>query len=303
MVGSVLVGVDGSDDSRIALMWAAGAARELGLGLRVMQAWQYPASAVVEVGRLELPDPEKVDSMVEDLVQQFVDDVLGPEQSDVSVEVGRGGPALALMHAAQQPTDMIVVGSRGLGGFASLVLGSVSRQLLEHASTPVVVVPRPTPVYPMRLSRVVVGLDGSEQAAHALRWATRLADASGADMVGVHAIESEAATHPPGIEPLPDPDRRAELLEEWCEPARTAGASIETALLVGDPREALLDVAHEHGADLLVVGSHGQGPVARLLVGSTATGVTQRADLPVAVVPPTRWSAQAETDEAGGTSG
>jgi nucleotide-binding universal stress UspA family protein len=297
MASSVLVGVDGSDDSRVALQWAAGAARELGLGLRVMQSWQYPASAVVEVGRLELPDPERVDGMVEELLQQFVDDVLGPEAMDVSVEVGRGVAASALMRAAQQPTNMIVVGSRGLGGFASLVLGSVSRQLLEHASTPVVVVPSDSQVAPMRISRIVVGLDGSEQAAHALRWAVGLADSFDAEVLAVHALEAKEAPRPPGVEPLPDRERRAEMLDEWCEPARAAGVTVATEVVAGDPRDVLVDLADERGADLLVVGSHGQGPVARLLIGSTAAGVAQRAELPVAVVPPNRW-AELEAAEA-----
>jgi nucleotide-binding universal stress UspA family protein len=297
MASSVLVGVDGSDDSRVALQWAAGAARELGLGLRVMQSWQYPASAVVEVGRLELPDPERVDGMVEELLQQFVDDVLGPEAMDVSVEVGRGVAASALMRAAQQPTNMIVVGSRGLGGFASLVLGSVSRQLLEHASTPVVVVPTDSQVAPMRISRIVVGLDGSEQAAHALRWAVGLADSFDAEVLAVHALEAKEAPRPPGVEPLPDRERRAEMLDEWCEPARAAGVTVATEVVAGDPRDVLVDLADERGADLLVVGSHGQGPVARLLIGSTAAGVAQRAELPVAVVPPNRW-AELEAAEA-----
>jgi nucleotide-binding universal stress UspA family protein len=282
---SVLIGVDGSEDSRTALRWATVTAKALGLPLRAMWAWHYPNDAVVSIGRMDLPAPARADALIEAQLRHLLDDVLGEDAGDVGVEVGRGPGAAALLGAAAERTAMVVVGSRGLGGFKGLLLGSVSRQLCEHAPCPVTVVRRAAPDRPAQLRTVVVGTDGSPEAAHAMRFAGDLATKAGATLVVANATGPGDVLHPRDVDPHVDRDVRRELVEEWCEPLRQTGVACDVAVVGGDARTALLDLADTRGADLLVVGSRGHGPVARLLIGSVASSLTHHSHLPVTVVP------------------
>jgi nucleotide-binding universal stress UspA family protein len=283
---SVLIGVDGSEDSRTALRWASVTAKALGLPLRAMWAWHYPNDAIVSIGRIDLPTPARADGLIETQLRHLLDDVLGDDAAhDVRVEVGRGPGAAALLRAAAERTAMLVVGSRGLGGFKGLLLGSVSRQLCEHAPCPVTVVRRAAPDHPPQLRTVLVGTDGSPEAAHAMRFAGDLATKVGAELLVANAAGPGEVVHPRDVDPHVDRDARRELVEEWCEPLRQAGVTCEVAVVEGDARTALLDLADVRGADLIVVGSRGHGPVARLLIGSVASSLTHHSHLPVTVVP------------------
>ena len=191
---------------------------------------------------------------------------------------------------------MVVVGSRGLGGFKGLLLGSVSRQLCEHAPCPVTVVRRSAPVDPVRLDTIMVGIDGSPHAIHALRFAGDLATRMEADLVVAHAASpgddfrlaaEQVLAHPDVRNPEPkvDLEARHDMVEDWCVPLRDAGVDHRIAVVTGDARTALLDAAHDRSADLLVVGTRGHGPVAKLLLGSVAASLIQHSEVPVTVVP------------------
>ena len=135
MTAVVVVGVDGSDGARRALHWAAAHARATGARLRAVRAWSYLDQPV------EGFDP----SWGEESARRDLDlavDALGDDLAGVEVErlVVCDLPARALLDAAKD-ASLLVVGSRGLGGFQGLLLGSVSSQLVHHAGCPVVVVP------------------------------------------------------------------------------------------------------------------------------------------------------------------
>jgi nucleotide-binding universal stress UspA family protein len=281
---SVLVGVDGSEDSRTALRWAAIVADALQVPLRALWVWQYPNDAVLTVGNIDLPNPDRTDEVVEGRLAELVGEVLGDRAAGVSVEVGRGPASAALLRAAED-VRMVVVGSRGLGGFKGLLLGSVSRQLFEHAPCPVTVVRHAAPFPPRRLETVVVGTDGSADAERALRFAAEVATRAGAELVVAHATAPAEVVSRRGISPYIDLEERRGVVEGWCAPLREAGVAYEVEVVRGDARTALLDVARDRVADLLVVGSRGRGPVGRLLVGSVASSLTQHSELPVTVVP------------------
>jgi nucleotide-binding universal stress UspA family protein len=285
---SVLIGVDGSEDSRTALRWAAVVADALRAPLRALWAWQYPADALLTVGNIELPSPARSDELIETQLTHLVDDVLGDKAADVALEVGRGPAAAALLGAAEDGPAMIVVGSRGLGGFKGLLLGSVSRQLAEHAPCPVTIVRHTAPFPPVRLETIVVGTDGSQDAARGLRYAADIAAKAGAELVVAHATGPGDVVHPRGVDPQVDLDIRWEQVEEWCAPLRATGVDYDVALVEGDARTALLDLARDRSADLLVIGSRGHGPVGRLLLGSVATSLAQHSELPVTIVPAPR---------------
>jgi nucleotide-binding universal stress UspA family protein len=285
---SVLIGVDGSEDSRTALRWAAVVADALKLPLRALWAWQYPTDALLSVGNIELPSPARSDELIETQLSHLVEEVLEDKAADVTLEVGRGPAAAALLGAAEHGPAMVVVGSRGLGGFKGLLLGSVSRQLAEHAPCPVTIVRHTAPVPPVRLETIVAGTDGSEDAARGLRYAAEVAAKAGAELVVAHATGPGDVVHPWGVQPQVDLDVRRERVEEWCAPLRATGVDYEVVLVEGDARTALLDLARDRSADLLVIGSRGHGPVGRLLLGSVATSLAQHSELPVTIVPAAR---------------
>jgi nucleotide-binding universal stress UspA family protein len=285
---SVLIGVDGSEDSRTALRWAAVVADALRLPLRALWAWQYPTDALLSVGNIELPSPARSDELIETQLTHLVEEVLEDKAADVTLEVGRGPAAAALLGAAEHGPAMVVVGSRGLGGFKGLLLGSVSRQLAEHAPCPVTIVRHTAPVPPVRLETIVAGTDGSEDAARGLRYAADVAAKAGAELVVAHATGPGDVVHPWGVQPQVDLDVRRERVEEWCAPLRATGVDYEVVLVEGDARTALLDLARDRSADLLVIGSRGHGPVGRLLLGSVATSLAQHSELPVTIVPAAR---------------
>jgi nucleotide-binding universal stress UspA family protein len=142
-VRRVVVGIDGSETSREALRWAAGEAASRGAELHVVHAWDVPslgAGVGATPGRRQGTAPEAQRQVAEDLVSSEIAaelrDLSGVE---VRSSIGRGSAAGVLLEAARG-ADLLVVGSRGLGGFAGLLLGSVSAKMASHAPCPVVIV-------------------------------------------------------------------------------------------------------------------------------------------------------------------
>ncbi|UZJ26433.1 universal stress protein [Rhodococcus antarcticus] len=134
--GRVVVGVDGSPSSLAALRWAARVGGALGLELDAVTSWEFPASYGM-AGGIGGWDPE-VDAGA--ILASAVDTAFGgPGPAGLRTHVRRGRPAPVLI-AASHHAELLVVGSRGHGGFAGLLLGSVSAQCAEHSACPVVVV-------------------------------------------------------------------------------------------------------------------------------------------------------------------
>lgn len=129
-----VVGIDGSEQSREALRWALGQAGPVGASVDMVAAWRYPASYGLAVLG-DLGQDVEARRMLAEVLRQA-----GGEESGVEVRelVGEGPPAQVLLEAAKG-ADLLVVGSRGRGGFASAVLGSVSLACVLHASCPVLV--------------------------------------------------------------------------------------------------------------------------------------------------------------------
>ena len=274
-MGEIIVGVDGSEGSRAALRWAARTAGAQGAGVRAIAAWQYPASAVTRVGPSQLLAPEEMDERTCENVRAVVREELEADADRVEVEAGRGPAASVLLAAAARTgADMLIVGARGLGGFAGLLLGSVSQECVEHSPCPVVVLRGESD---SSGGPIVVGLDGSEGATRALEWVVDLAEATGARIVAVNApiLGANNAMM----------DAAREALEQSCTPIGARGVPYETRIESGDARTALEQVAEETDASLLVVGTRGLGAVRGLLLGSVAGYVARYSHRPIAIVP------------------
>ena len=132
----IVVGVDGSESAREALQWAVDEARRRNASVEAVYAWHQPWVGYAEMGELNI---DEFASEAQQVLDAAVDAV---DAGAVTVErkLVTGGAASALV-AEAKGADLVVVGSRGRGGFAGLLLGSVSQQVAHHAPCPVVIIP------------------------------------------------------------------------------------------------------------------------------------------------------------------
>src|SRR5688572_24156658 len=180
-MSTIVVGVDGSEGSKFALAWACDVARRRGESRIVAIAtWlsSVPESSPWFAGYdLPLDLTEITTTKLREAVAavEAENDAIAVEQRVVC------GSAAAVLIAEGNAADLLVVGSRGLGGFKGLLLGSVSSQVVTHAPCPTVIVPRPRTPEGARssdLQSVVVGVDGSSNSIAALKWAARFTQGS-----------------------------------------------------------------------------------------------------------------------------
>src|SRR3954447_17900814 len=139
---TIVVGTDGSDSSRAALCWAAQQARHTGATLRAVYAWDVPPVSGLALGFVPEPDPDVTATAGREVSKKVTDMLTASGYTDVPVEIRvlQGHAAQALLDEAAD-ASLIVVGRRGVGGFAAAVMGSVSRYVSAHAPVPVVVIP------------------------------------------------------------------------------------------------------------------------------------------------------------------
>lgn len=135
----VVVGVDGSADSQKALRWAYDEARMHGAELLVVGARLLPPSYPPPNSGFEWSAEGAPPARTAEMLDSSVKSVLGEDLPDVRIAVVDGSPSGALIQASRD-ADLLVVGSRGYGAFAGMLLGSVSLHVATHASCPVVVV-------------------------------------------------------------------------------------------------------------------------------------------------------------------
>ncbi|SEF88014.1 Nucleotide-binding universal stress protein, UspA family [Thermomonospora echinospora] len=135
--GRIVVGVDGSQQSREALRWAARQARLTGARLELITAWDMPVTfgAPVYEGDYDLS------AVAGQTLTETTAEVLGPEPDvPITPTVVRGHPAQVLVEASKG-AELLVMGSRGHGGIVGVLLGSTSRYCVQRAKCPVVVLP------------------------------------------------------------------------------------------------------------------------------------------------------------------
>lgn len=144
----IVVGVDGSPCSKVALRWAMTQARQTGADVEAVAAWQNPVMYGAAIGYAWLPstfDGDNVATDTQKALDEVVSEVSAQEDEPVKVltRVAQGHPAEVLTTIAAG-ARMLVVGTRGHGAFAGILLGSVSQHCVQHAPCPVVVVPPAT---------------------------------------------------------------------------------------------------------------------------------------------------------------
>jgi nucleotide-binding universal stress UspA family protein len=137
-VETIVVGVDGSDGSVNALRWALGEARLRTARVRVVLAWSYPQVSTYHEAKhvLDVPFAEDAAAFLD---QAVAETAAAAEGLEIEKKVVEGQAAPALVEAARD-ASLLVVGSRGVGGFSGLLLGSVSQQCAHHATCTLVIV-------------------------------------------------------------------------------------------------------------------------------------------------------------------
>lgn len=141
MAAKIVVGVDGSEGSLRALRWAAEEARLRDAVLEVITTWHYPVLATIPAFGVQPPAEELAEEARRGLVELLQNEGITSASGLTVQERVVEGPAASVLLDASADADMLVVGSRGHGGFSGLLLGSVSQAVVTHARCPVVVVP------------------------------------------------------------------------------------------------------------------------------------------------------------------
>jgi nucleotide-binding universal stress UspA family protein len=296
-VERIVVGTDASDGARRALQWAVEEAKARGARLEAVHAWHYPYLPVPPLMPPPAPGADAFEVAARDELDRTVASV---DASGLSTPIDRAlvfeGAANALIEASKG-ADLLVVGSRGRGGFSGLLLGSVSQEVAQHAECPVVIVPSPRRGTQMvgreagaPIERIVVGVDGSQGARRALGWAVDEAMLHNARLEVVHVWHYPyLPASPLGAAPAPPlyefEDEARRTLDRAVDSVDTSGLATppERVLITNGAAAALIDVAK--GADLIVVGSRGRGGFAGLLLGSVSQELAHHSPCPVVIVP------------------
>ncbi|WUR85121.1 universal stress protein [Streptomyces phaeochromogenes] len=275
MERTIVVGVDGSACSRVAVDWAVGEARVRGLPLRVAHVSSLSAEEALAIWPYcREPAP---DALVKALAEDHP--ALRIEGVDLT---GETVPALL---SAGRRADLVVLGMRGAGGFAGLAVGSVAHGVAALGNRPVVLVPDRPAVGGRSPRAVAVGIDARRPAAAALSFAFDAAERRGALLRVVHAwrLPSSAEQWMPFA--LPEEDRGAwedqevQQLSDVLRPLREKHPHVRVHedVRLKSPSSALVQASAR--AELLVVGRTGPS------LGPTLHAVVDHTECPVAVVP------------------
>ena len=293
----VLVGVDGSPASLAAADWAATYAKVHGFGLHLVCAYSVPSftAAALDGGYAALDD-----TAIAEGARAVLDEAI----ARVSITGVRTTSAVATGDAAAVLVELsadaatVVVGTRGRGGFAERLLGTVSSALPAHAHCPTVVVPHREHVddrkeheLPTRpeVRRIVVGVDGSPAAELALERAIREAEIWDAELTAVAGVPIGTGTSylawlPATIDHEAVLRDVAEGLDVVVDRALADHPGLQVRRHVLDGTGAQLLTEFSTAVDLVVLGSRGRGGFAGLLLGSTSQAVLHHASCPVMVV-------------------
>lgn len=284
----VLVGVDGSPESRVALAWAANHADLFG---EVLPVITYRLDTFAAGGGLTDLYPAFLEALRDDAWARLADTIEGIDGAVPfgagQVHVGSPGPTL-LDAVDSGGHELLVVGCRGRSAVAEALLGSVGSHCAKHATVPVVVVPAGADTA-KPIETAVVGIDGSVNARAALRWTlTHLSPNATVIALGAWTALPVSAVDPQAVDCQEEHARTlvtdsVDAVVGELDELGIAHAAVDIAVRYGDPRQ-VLRVASED-ADLLVVGARGHRGVAYLLLGSTSSSLLHHPLAPTAVVP------------------
>jgi nucleotide-binding universal stress UspA family protein len=288
----VVVGVDGSPQSEVAAQHAADAATRRAAPLMLVHGYLHPFRYGVPFDPYAVRLPPPSADAVQMLDEMAAELWAARPNLTVATRQTAGGPAAALVDASQH-AQLVVIGSRGHGGFAGLLLGSVSAQVVAHAHCPVLVMrPPDRPAEPLgpAAGPVVVGVDGSPGSEVALSFAADEAARRDARLVVMYVWSVDASSTPASTYEETEgaaAEAAEAVLAKAVNEARAERPNLDVqSRLVHalDTARTLIEASREAG--LLVIGSRGHGGFTGLLLGSTSQALVHHAHCPVVIARP-----------------
>ena len=285
----VVVGVDGSESALQAVGWAAAEARRLGAPLRLVHAYEAPTGypqGFVDAHTLR----DALAARGRGWLARAADVAAAAVPGLRAEIVEKNASAVPVLVAESRTAARVVLGSRGLGGFTGLLVGSTAVELASRARCPVVVVRgADAGAPPPSTGPVVVGVDGTPVGEPAVAFAFAEASALGADLVAVHTwtdlvLDAAFAGGAAALDFAPLAQQAEADLGERLAGWQEKYPDVHVIRKVVRDRASRALLRHAEHARLVVVGSRGRGGFRGLLLGSTSQHLLHHASCPVAVV-------------------
>lgn len=285
----MMLATDGSPQAAVAVDLVRSIPWPPGTAIEVLSVYEPFASG------MELP-PDALIALDREMREQIDTDLaetrarVADGGRAVDTAMRRGRPATEIVAEADRlRSDLIVMGSRGRGQLATMLLGSVAAEVVDHAHAPVLV------ARGARMKRLVVADDGSTEAAHAVKLVASWPIFHGLPTRAVSVAPVHAVT---GHGPIRHPDAKQSYAEgvdalrgihgfmadAAAERLSKAGVPARSDTRFGDPAEEIIQAALEHEADVIVMGSRGRTGLERVLLGSVARNVLTHAPVSVLIV-------------------
>ncbi len=276
-LSTIAIAFDGSQGSQAALRWAATLAEAADAELSALSAFVQPPSETTLALHDELLNDYRLalgEHGLAEAIPLFISD---------------GDPRLTLSTtAATREYDLIVLGRAGHGSEPGLFhVGSVVEYVAHHSNTPLAVIPLDTTLS-SEPGPVVLGLDGSPESACASSMAALVAHVLGVEVIAAHIRQPHGGNdRVSAVAHLDDAERRR--IDQWSQPLRSSPVTTTAISLVdADPAVAILELAAEKNASMVVIGTRGTGGFTGLRFGGQAMRALHRATLPLLLVPPRR---------------
>jgi nucleotide-binding universal stress UspA family protein len=285
-IEKILLSTDGSEHSEGAVREAIKLAKKCGSKLTVLSVidtnpeFDTLAPQIVEKKAKEVR--MNLDAMQARAKNEGVD-------CGTAVREGEDSYKYIVDEAVKNKSSMIVMGRRGRTGLKRLMMGSVTARVIGHAPCNVLVVPRAAQ---LGFTNIVVATDGSKYSVAAASEAIGLAKRNGSALTVLSVVPSDIDT-PVDIgftvnqqeliaeKEMQEAEKNARSVKEA---AQNEGVAVKAFIMSGKPADAIIEIAKERRADLIVLGSHGRTGLERLLMGSVAERVIVLTTCPVLVV-------------------
>ncbi len=290
-IKSVLVPVDFSPPSSLAVNYGIALARKFRAKLTLLHVVESPAALIyaLPVGA------EKIEKQRYDRAESMLSALVGPEDEDdldvrYLVKPGEIGEQIDLA-VREHEADIVVMGTHGRGFFGRLFIGSVTQSMLRKLAVPVLTISRVS--RPLEFNRILFAADLSHASKDGFRSALELAETMGSSLIVAHVMDKKSLLTygAPEAVGLYEEDQlaaineaRAQLAEFEAEGNRR-GVKVETVLEEGPAADTIIRIAEENLAGFIILPASKKSRIERALLGSTAEPVVREARVPVLSIP------------------